>query len=296
MTASLFAASRANAWCRTTTCNAPNPLANCDLDANGCATEGQPLFWAPECLSFGVQQDGSTKQHISYQTFDHIVALAFEQWAGADCGGGLHPSFKMWDMDQSYGPVICGVPEFNEQGPNANVWMFRDSSWPYQSPGSTLALTTITFEVETGEILDADVELNSFSPANKLTTSNTDVQSDVQSIVTHEAGHFLGLAHSLDKAATMFANYSPGDISFRTLSADDVAGICSVYPPDREAPACTAPNPVHGFTRYCVGDDPTNSHGCSFTARRIPGSPRGLVSGLVVLAAALRRRRSLLCA
>jgi MYXO-CTERM domain-containing protein len=51
---------------------------------------------------------------------------------------------------------------------------------------------------------------------------------DLQAILTHEAGHFLGLAHSVDTSAIMYAFYSPGSIH---LTPDDVAGICTIYPP-----------------------------------------------------------------
>jgi hypothetical protein len=54
---------------------------------------------------------------------------------------------------------------------------------------------------------------------------------DYLSIMTHEAGHFLGLAHSADEDATMFARYLPGRTKMRDLMRDDVEGICAVYPP-----------------------------------------------------------------
>jgi hypothetical protein len=176
----------------------------------------------------------------------------------------------MFDLDETGGPIICDQPEFNKSAPNANVWMYRDDEWPYVGANSTLALTTITFEVPTGKILDADVEINSFKI--DLTTDGAG-GSDLQSIVTHEAGHFLGLAHSMVKTATMNAQYQPGQISFRSLDPDDQAGICAVYPPDRDAPACTQPAPRHGFSRYCGGEggdsgDGSAKKGCSVATGR----------------------------
>ena len=69
---------------------------------------------------------------------------------------------------------------------------------------------------------------------------------DVQSIVTHEIGHLLGLGHSalgetelrpdggrrvLGKSAVMFPiAYPAGNIADRTLKPDDVAGISDIYP------------------------------------------------------------------
>ena len=67
----------------------------------------------------------------------------------------------------------------------------------------------------------------------------------LQNTVTHEAGHFLGLAHPCEAdpgtatangvpvcsghpemaSVTMFPSASPGEISKRTLAADDVVGV-----------------------------------------------------------------------
>jgi hypothetical protein len=120
----------------------------------------------------------------------------------------------------------------------------------------TLALTTVTFDM-TGRILDADVEINSF--AANLTTSDTNVGVDLESIVMHEAGHFLGLSHEAFAHATMNAAYDAREpFDFRTLEADDVAGICTIYPPDRGAPDChDRPTPLHGFTRFCADESDT---------------------------------------
>lgn len=289
-----LASVNASAYCRTTTCDASGATEDCAVDGRGCATRGKPLYWAERCLSFGVQEDGSPKRNIPYAAFDRVIQVALKQWISADCGGGTHPSYKIWDLDAAYGPIVCAEPEFNQRAPNANVFMFRDADWPYVGAGSTLAVTTLTFEAQTGQILDVDVDVNSFS--GDLTTSDLDVRADLQSIVTHEAGHFLGLGHSDDPTATMHSAYSPGDLSFRSLGADDQAGICAAYPPDRSAPACSAPEPRHGFSRYCSGGSGdaagpgVKRSGCSTAAgttrRRAPSL---LLVGVAALV--LRRRR-----
>src|SRR5690606_32119504 len=120
----------------------------------------------------------------------------------------------------------------------------------YNDIQRTIALTTITFATRTGEILDADIEGNSVGIP--ISTSDTAVTSDLQSILTHEIGHFFGLAHSLDPDASMNANYDRGDLSFRTLAEDDRAGICSIYPGGEEdIRDCTGEQPRYGFSRHC---------------------------------------------
>ena len=46
-------------------------------------------------------------------------------------------------------------------------------------------------------------------------------------VAIHEIGHALGLAHSRDRSARMYAYYSESDQP--GLSADDIEGIQTVY-------------------------------------------------------------------
>jgi hypothetical protein len=83
---------------------------------------------------------------------------------------------------------------------------------------------------------------------------------DFASVATHEAGHFLGIAHSDVPGATMYARYDQGQTSMRYVSPDDVEGICTVYRPDgdravlngkiTQAPGCN-PTPRGGYDVQC---------------------------------------------
>jgi hypothetical protein len=288
----LLLPSEAHAFCIATTCDSKKEV--CPTE-KGCVVGGAQVHWDSRCLSFGTQRDGSPKRHITYTVADHIIQGAFEQWMHADCGGGQTPSFRVWDLGEPYGGIICDVPQFNDSGPNANVWMFRDDDWPYKDEASTLALTSTLFDQTTGALLDADVEINSF--AINLTTTDVagNVVRDLASIVTHEAGHFLGMAHSQVETATMYREYKSGDLNYRSLHADDVAGICALYPPDRDVPACNGPSPPHGFTLYCgSGSDPPQN-GCQCRLERGVWNGRAaggaaFVSFACVLSAFVRRR------
>lgn len=237
----------AAAFCRTTTCDPRDPTQACTIDPQTlCVTSGIPLHWPTACVSFGVQADGSLLRNIDYTTADSVISRAYEAWLGAGCGNNAFPAITIGDR----GRITCNHPEYNQNDGNANVWMFRDDAWPYpDGADSTIALTTVTYNTENGEIYDADVEINSKN--TDITVGDTNVQFDLQSIATHEAGHFFGLSHTLVPGSTMLFSYRSGDTTLRTLGTDDIEAICAAYPPGRVAPGtdCT---PRHGFSSQCA--------------------------------------------
>lgn len=166
------------------------------------------------------------------------MSLAFAQWSGAMCA----PNDKTRLEVKFAGPT----PDRLDATDKTNTVLFDDTNWPHGAASTTLALTTVTFDTKTGAMLDADLELNT---ANfKLSTTDTVPTGgyDFRSIVTHESGHFLGLAHSIDPTATMFASYTPGTKSLRTIAQDDVDGICTIYPPNTGCGCATIPSRQNG--------------------------------------------------
>lgn len=258
----------ASAFCRSTTCDG-----DCEWDAQGCDTAGVPLAWRNGCVSYSVQADASARRNIGYDTIHEIAQRAFERWTRADCRGD-RPSIATADLS----PATCRELVYNSSAPNANVIFFRDDDWPYENDnGTTLAQTLVTFNTETGEIYDADIEVNSFG--TRLTTSDSNVEYDLESIILHETGHFLGLGHSHITEATMFPRSAPGEL-FRTVTADDEAGICAIYPPNRPTPNDDC-RPRHGFSPYCA--PPPDDGGCA--VRPLPagsGRTRPLALALVL--------------
>ncbi len=282
------------AYCRSRTCNPSDPSQHCEI-ADGCVMSGNLLYWSTSCVSFDAQADGSPRLGIDANTVTDVVGRAFAPWLATSCGAG-QPSMKVG----TFGPVECNENEnpdpndphqYNRRDEKgANVVMFRDDGWPYPGSIDAYGLTTVTFDPTTGEIFDADIELNSSDFDITVDGSGTDLQS----ILTHEVGHFLGLAHTSVPAATMRPNWDGIGTDLRTLSADDQAGICDAYPPGRSAPADC--EPLNGFASEChVAADKPDSGGCAVASARTHGDPASnalLAAGGLVAACAMRRRRT----
>lgn len=266
---------RAEAYCRTSTCEGDVVGAVCTpAQPSDC---GIALYWPTSCVGYSIQKDASSQ--VDLATVTQLTRQAFDAWQNASCDG-QSPSVTAVDL----GPVSCDQLEYDADFKNANVIMFRDESWPYT--GAVLALTTVTYALDTGKIRDADMELNSAQA--QFTTTDAGVQVDLLSILTHEAGHFLGLAHSPEAGATMNADYPPMSTTLRTLEEDDVAGLCAIYPPGRDA-TCDS-EPVNGLGDAC-STPPDEETGCSAAGARRPGGrPALALLGAVALLAATRRR------
>jgi hypothetical protein len=128
----------------------------------------------------------------------------------------------------------------------------------------------------------------------------------LRNIVTHDVGLFLGLAHTTDAAAVMWARYHSDST---VLTNDDVGGICSIYLADQTRSTSAGAQPEgpcdptarHGFSSECGSLHPNpppadnaqgSSHkGCSVGPAR--GSERFATGwfALFALAARLWRRR-----
>jgi hypothetical protein len=63
-------------------------------------------------------------------------------------------------------------------------------------PPSFVAVASVTFYCDTGEILDSDIVFNDPFYAFSTAPHSGDGTLDVQAVATHELGHFLGFDHT----------------------------------------------------------------------------------------------------
>lgn len=110
------------------------------------------------------------------------------------------------------------------------------------------AVTVTTFDTVTGEILDADMEINdrdfTWDTLGPTATTGIVGRAMIENVVTHEIGHFVGLDHTASSESSMFFASGPGIINQVTLTDDDRALIIEDYP--RSSYPTTATGTVRG--------------------------------------------------
>ena len=224
----------ASAYVRTRTCD---PTGTTDQRLCAPGEVPKPLAWPTRCLTYFVNLQGSddlpneAPRQLNPALLAAIQASA-DAWNQPPCVG----------MQLRYGGLTCntqiGFRDRNVRGGQMNTVMWRESYWPHQS--AAIAITSITSRVETGEIRDADIEMNGFLFRFDLLTGPGGSRMDVQNTMTHEFGHVLGLDHELNiEEATMFPSANPGEVFKRDLHQDDVEGLCAIYPFQGEQLQCS---------------------------------------------------------
>ena len=150
---------------------------------------------------------------------------------------------------------------------NENVVVWTEDKWDHNI--DALAITTLYFvekqgDSRDGELLDADIELNGVN--HSFSTTGAKDKTDIENTVTHELGHLLGLDHTCDDGtytetpkdhngddiptctppmpmwilnSTMYAYADNGETKKRSPEADDIMGICAIYPIDADPGGCS---------------------------------------------------------
>ena len=170
---------------------------------------------------------------------------------GSDVIGAIRRSFKAWqdaaDIEfqietsdrQSVSPSGIsgdGVSLITIAATPENILFFAKDA-------QSVSAKTRVFYNRKGFITEADIVLN---PFQSFSTDGTFGTFDLQSALTHEIGHLLGLRHSGVMGAAMSENlaknavFGLNDFAPRALSDSDVAAIREIYGVDSETDDCCA--------------------------------------------------------
>jgi hypothetical protein len=203
-------ASPASGFQRETT---DDPHCREDVGVN-CPHRGTPLRWLGIPVLFHVN---SANSDVDPGTAENAIRAAFATWQAASSDGILF---------EFAGGTTAGANGMDD----TNVFLWQSLS----STSDTFAQSILTYDVNSGEILDVDVQLNSnFTWAVLVAGEDdpVDQRVDIQAVATHEAGHLLGLAHEnrFGPGVVMFFSDTFGNTSHRNLSDDDRAGVRAIY-------------------------------------------------------------------
>lgn len=138
---------------------------------------------------------------------------------------------------------------YRSERENRNTLRYLPSG--YAPAETALAITLLSFD-DGGRILDADIVINGgggrdFAMLAAGRPAGRREPYDLENVLTHEGGHFFGLAHNDEDAdVTMYFSSARGEIKKRDLTGDDEDGLRFLYAATTELPAsCSATSAPH---------------------------------------------------
>lgn len=184
------------------------------MTANGMA------HWDTQPVGYRVHHAGSAD--LSDGSDLAAVRASFAAWS--DLAGAAF-TFRfdgLTNLEATAGAV-------GSEGTNLVVWRENPAEWVAEGNSPLYyAVTTLSFDRCSAALVDADIEVN--GGYHTFSTSDDGVAVDIQNVLTHEVGHVVGLDHSADTSAVMYARAAAGETSKRNLKQDDLEGVRYLYP------------------------------------------------------------------
>ncbi len=226
------------------------------------ASSGDTVRWWESCIQYSIHESGYPG--IAPETLRETLRASFDTWEDVTC------SFFYFEETA---PAACDDIGYARESGNMNLLVFKTEGWLNDDAHgrSDVALTTTSWDDSSGRLLNADIEFN--ADFFDFSTDGRPDTFDLQNTATHEIGHVLGLDESPVVDSTMFGSASAAETDKRTLEADDIAAVCSLYPTEEDPFVCLAPH--CGLDLTCSSTDcsapgianpPSEAESCSTSA------------------------------
>lgn len=205
--------------------------------ANGSAESAKPsdLRWNSRIVRIA----------LSSSLFQPQIGLR----PGSDVEGALERSFKTWEAAANIKFVVTTtdnstVSPAGKSGDGVSLVTIAPTAENllfFAGDAEEVPARTRVFYNGKDAITEADIVLN---PYQQFSTDGSAGTFDLESTLTHEIGHLLGLEHSFIIGATMQINqgrngiYGLPAIAGRSLSEDDIAGVRAIYGPPAGVENC----------------------------------------------------------
>jgi hypothetical protein len=188
---------------------------------------GHHLRWDVDTVAF--RMDPELEAVLPQGQILAATNMAFDAWRGLP---------RVPDLMLRPGTPVS--PGHHDGGPTNGLYLIRD----WQGKPDQLAVTVVTYSGDTGRVLDADILVNANAAYGLLNESSPDTQHyDIGAILTHEAGHSLGLDESrFHPEATMWPSVNLGDTHQRSISDDDEEGVIANYASEMPLPVAGCGN------------------------------------------------------
>ena len=287
-------ASSASAFEPITTCTTPD-MVHYETSVH-CDPGEEPLVvgWPTPCVTYMLNERGS-KDVDRIEFLKSTIKSSFIVWNQPSCGN-IQFRFGGISCAELTGAPVAPKGQFVPPPENdENLIIWREESWDKAS--AIVAHTALTYDPSDGVIYNADIEFNAVDHTFELLTPEMVANPksdwladgsmsgpyDVQNILTHEIGHFLGLHHEETIVeATMFPTGEALELLKRDLHPDDVNGLCYLYSTGYRDAMCV--NVAPEDENQCLGRVQLDGKiGCSTADPALPAQGPGALLWLVGL-------------
>lgn len=211
--------------------------------------QGKPMRWPAAALAapitYTVDESGLGADGLQLGEVRAAIAAGLAAWQGVGCPPCHAAPLANGFADAGVAPAApvglgcAGTDAFgcSERVPDGNqlVFVHQQADWPYG--WGVIAMTVVSARPQTGFIADADIAFNDAHFAFCATACTAD-RVQLEAVVRHEAGHFVGLDHSQDPAAVMYGQPPKVIAKPTAMSGDDEAGLCAAYGQEIAGAAC----------------------------------------------------------